>query len=115
MQAGAVPVRGGLYNFPNNTMQIRGGYPNGPRMQYQNQQYVQMQQQDVMHQQGYIQNYNQNVYGSSPNYHTQQFRQVYRPQQPGYPPTPQVYALQQGGTPFQPQVQLQAQQMQQNV
>ncbi|XP_066928110.1 uncharacterized protein [Clytia hemisphaerica] len=115
MQAGTAPVRGGLYNFPNNGMQIRGGYPNGPRMQYQNQQYVQMQQQDVMHQQGYIQKYNQNAYGSSPNYHTQQFQQVYRPQQPGYPPAPQVYVLQQGGTPFQPQVQLQAQQMQQNA
>ncbi|XP_066928112.1 eukaryotic translation initiation factor 4 gamma 3-like isoform X2 [Clytia hemisphaerica] len=115
MQAGTAPVRGGLYNFPNNTMQIRGGYSNGPRMQYQNQQYVQMQQQDVMHQQGYIQNYNQNVYGSSPNYHPQQFQQVYRPQQPGYPPAPQVYVLQQGATPFQPQVQLQAQQMQQNA
>merc|ERR1711973_653781 len=74
-----------------------------------------MQQPEVMHQQGYIQNYNPNVYGSSPSYHPQQFQQIYRPQQSGYQPTtPQVYVLQQGTNPYQ-SVQIQPQQLQQNA
>lgn len=79
------PVRA-MYNLPNGQMTpIRTGYA-GPRMQYQNQPYVQMQQnQDVMHQGGYV----QTGYQVNPvNYNGQhfQYQQVYQTPQSTYRP-----------------------------